>query len=599
MASDDVFKTPTSDDRVVESGRSISSRLNETLVNNAKTIIITYPIAWLVIFAVIPAIMLFAMSFFPKPSGEYYSIGFTIQHYVRIIDGNAVGYIITTLYIAAITAILCTVLAFPVAYGLSRLYSPTKRRNYLLVIIATMWLTVIIRAYAVQLLFSREGIINRFFVGSGLTSDPIVSTTGLVTVIVGMVYGFLPFALLTMYASIHEVEQSLEDASLNLGANYLQTIWHVIIHQAYRGIILAFGLVFILASGSYVVPQLLGNPNQWTIPVLITQQISEQLNVPYAAALSIVFILIVDGLFITGYWLYKRLNSSASGVAEDKSVLSRIDDGIFHWLGALPDQITGRVPVMLRLYLWGMLIAFIIPLVVVVSVSFTSGSFMRFPPEGLSTRWFEQVVGSVSWRNAIVTSLIVGTGAAVVATSIGGSLAYALDRYELRLSTYLTALGVVPLLIPPVIVAVAYTSYFLQIGIWGTMGGIIIAHGVVFSTFAFALVRKGLMDIDRHVEEAAAILGADQQYITKTITLPLLSSSIFAAVLFAFVLSLNEYIIAFFIAGFGVNTAPMEIFASLRYNYSPVIAAVSVIYIVLTTLIVIVIDRWSTLSIWD
>ncbi len=599
MASDDVFNTPPSGESVVDSGQSIVGRIWDVITSNAKTLITVYPILWLVLFAVVPALVLFAMSFFPKPSGEYYSIGFTVEHYVRILDGNAIGYIVTTLYIAVITAIFCMILAFPMAYGLSRIYSPTQRRNYLLVIIATMWLTVIIRAYAVQLLFSSEGIINRFLVGTGLAGEPVLSTTGFVTVIAGMVYGFLPFALLTMYASIHEVEQSLEDASLNLGANRLQTIWRVTIHQSYQGIALAGGLVFILASGSYVVPQLLGDPNHWTIPVLITQQISEQLNVPYAAALSIVFILLIDGLFLVGYWLYKRLGKVSAGASNGESVLHGIDRRISRGLGAVPDQIASKVPFALRLYLWVMLALFVIPLVVVVSVSFTSSSFMTFPPQGFSTQWFEQIAGTVAWREAMLTSLLVAIGAAAIATSIGGTLAYALDRYDPPFATYLTALGIVPLLIPPVIVAVAYTSYFLQIGIWGTMGGIMIAHGVVFSTFAFALVRNGLLDIDQHVEEAAAILGASQQQIARTVTLPLLSSSIFSAVLFAFVLSLNEYIIAFFVAGFGLNTIPMEIFASLRYNYSPVIAAVSVIYIVLTTVVVVVIDRWFTLSLWD
>jgi len=599
VASDDIVSGQTRADRAVNGLRTVRDQLSAVISVHGRRIVVGYPIILLVLFAVVPAGIMLVTSFYPKPSGEYYSVGFTLTHYQRIFEGQALGYISTTLLIAAITAVVCLLLAFPMAYGLNRFYSREFQRNYLLIIIATMWLTVIIRTYAIQILYSAEGIFNRFLVGTGVVSEPVLGTTGLFTVITGMVYGFLPFALLTIYASINEVDSSVEEASLNLGANRLQTIWRVIIPQASQGVLLAGGLVFILASGSYVVPRLLGDPDQWTVPVLITQQISDQLNVPFAAALSIMFVVIIDGLFLAGYWLYKRLVSVSTTDPDTQSTWSKIETIGTDVFGAVPDKLADRLPVFLRVYLWVMLALFILPLIVVISVSFSPSSFMRFPPSGLSLQWYQSVLLSPSWLSAIGNSLLIATFASILATSIGASLSYAIDRFELRFNSQLSLLGVLPLVIPPVIVGVAHMSYFLQLGIWGTRTGVVLAHGVVFSPFAFALVRRGLLNIDRHLEEAAATLGANQRQITRTITLPLLASSLFSGALFSFVLSLNEYIIAFFLTGFGFNTVPVEIFASLRYNYSPDIAAISTLYIILTTVVVYVLDRRFTLSLWD
>lgn len=595
MASDDISSQQTQLRRILNGVEPVRKQIK----THGKKIISGYPIIILVLFAVVPAGILLATSFFPKPSGEFYSVGFTVTHYLRVLEGQALGYISTTLTLAVTTTILCLGIGFPMAYGLSRFCSPKYKRNYLLVIIATMWLTVIIRTYAIQILYATDGVLNRLLMGLGLVSEPMLESTGLFTVLTGMVYGFLPFALLSMYSSINEIEPSLEEASLNLGANRLQTIWRVVLPQSIKGIAVAGGLVFILSSGSYVVPRLLGDPSQWTVPILITQQISDQLNVPYAAALAIVFVLVIDGLFVVSYWLYRRLavvSMADVGIESFSTEVVRIGDAV---LRSVPNSITARVPIFLRAYLLILLVLFALPIAVVVSVSFSPGSVMQFPPEGFSLQWYREVTTSVLWRNAVIDSLFIAVIAAIISTSIGASLAYSIDRFELPYKSQLLALGMTPLVIPPVIAGVAYMSYFLQIGLWGTKFGVAIAHGVVFSPFALVLVKKGLDELDDHLEEAAASLGASQTQLTRTVTIPLLSSALFSGALFAFVLSLNEYIIAYFISGFGFNTVPIEIFSSLRYNYSPEIAAISVFYITLTTIVVVVVDRRFDLSLWN
>jgi ABC-type spermidine/putrescine transport system permease subunit II len=243
-----------------------------------------------------------------------------------------------------------------------------------------------------------------------------------------------------------------------------------------------------------------------------------------------------------------------------------------------------------RGYVFVMYLALVVPMVIIVGVSLTSGDYFSFPPEGISLRYYTQILGSSRWLNAMQLSLTVAVGASALATSIGASLAFALNRYDITYGKFVWGLGVIPLLVPPVIVAVALMSFFLLLDIWGTVWAIILAHGMVFSPFSFVLVSSGLDEIDGAVEEVSRNLGATKVQTLRHVTFPLIASNVVVAVLFTFILSLNEYLIALLVGGPALDTIPVVIFASLRYNYTPAIAAISVVYMLATTACVMVIN---------
>lgn len=251
-----------------------------------------------------------------------------------------------------------------------------------------------------------------------------------------------------------------------------------------------------------------------------------------------------------------------------------------------------------KLYLAACLSFIVAPILIIIAISFTPEQFLTFPPGGFSLRWFDEVLTSPEWQLAIVNSLVIATGASVIATSIGLSLAFALDRYDVRYTSLLRGIGVLPILIPPVIVGVAFMSYFFLIGVSGTLLNLVVAHGVFYAPFSLVLISTGLDEMDREVEEAAMNLGATRWQTLRTVTFPIIRSNVFSGVLFAFILSLNEYIIAFLVSGFTVTTVPIKIFSSLRYSYSPTIAAISVLYVVLTTVVVAVVEYYTG-GIWD
>lgn len=244
-----------------------------------------------------------------------------------------------------------------------------------------------------------------------------------------------------------------------------------------------------------------------------------------------------------------------------------------------------------KLFTIAVLIFFVIPLALVISVSFTQGQFLSFPPEGFSFRWYYEVFSNSAWINSMQTSFLVAIATSIFSTLLAGSLAFAMDRYDMKIVGYIRSLGFLPILLPPITFGVALMTFFYSIGYQGHITNIILAHSIFFLPFPLILISTGLEEIDKSLEEAALTLGASEVKTFRTITLPLIRSNIFAAMLFAFVLSLNEYIVAFLCSGLSIVTMPIKIFNSLRYALAPDIAAVSTLFILVTVILVSLVNK--------
>lgn len=263
------------------------------------------------------------------------------------------------------------------------------------------------------------------------------------------------------------------------------------------------------------------------------------------------------------------------------------------------DRVRYALPgVAMKLLVAFVLLFLLTPLVIVVSVSVTPEQFLNFPPSGVSFEWYREIFASPEWMTAMQNSLAVAVGAMCVGSSIGGTLAYTLDRYEYRAAALLGGLGLVPILFPPIIVGVAFLAFFLTVGFSGTIWNLMIAHGIFFSPFAYLLVTQGLDEVNRSYEEASKNLGATPLRTFIDVTLPLISTNVLAGAIFIFVMSLNEYVIAWLLSGFIIPTVPIKIFTSLRYSYSPDIAAVSVIMVLVTVVIITLVDYMAG-GVWE
>ena len=276
---------------------------------DAWVAVLGYPVTVLVLLFAVPLALLVAVSFFPKPSGGYYSVGFTLEHYVRAFTTPLyLERLAFTVALSAGTAFACLAVGYPISYTLARMESRRRRQVYITAIVSTMWLTYIIRSYAIGVILSKNGVLNELLTTVGIVSDPVFTSQGLFPVVLGMTYVFVPFAILTLYSSINNIAPELEEASKNLGANRFQTFRRVIFPLSKRGVYAAWMLVFILALGAYIVPKILGQPAQWTLPVIIGDQVTLQLNVPFGAALALIMVTVVMAILALGY---KFLNLGA------------------------------------------------------------------------------------------------------------------------------------------------------------------------------------------------------------------------------------------------------------------------------------------------
>ena len=250
----------------------------------------------------------------------------------------------------------------------------------------------------------------------------------------------------------------------------------------------------------------------------------------------------------------------------------------------------------LRNLLMAAVLAFLLaPLVVVAGVSVNEKKELLFPPRGFSLAWYGELLSQADWLNAVKNSLIIAVLSAALAVSIAFPLAYFLWRHRVWYAQVLFGLGVAPFMLPPVITALGFLLFWVNVGLYGNMIATLISHAIFFVTLPLVTISLGLESIDRQIIEASTTMGADSRTVFRTVVLPMVRPYLISGYAFAFVLSLNEYIVAYMVAGFTVETLPIKIFNSLRYGYTPVMAAVAVVFVLVAILVFGLIARFGDL----
>jgi putative spermidine/putrescine transport system permease protein len=259
-----------------------------------------------------------------------------------------------------------------------------------------------------------------------------------------------------------------------------------------------------------------------------------------------------------------------------------------------------------NLFMGFVLVVLLAPLVVVAGVSLNEKKQLLFPPRGLSLGWYQELLTQSDWLHSISNSLIIAVASAFLAVSIAFPIAYFLWRYRVFYARILFGLGVAPFMLPPVITALGFLLFWVNAEVWlsdigihvklfGQIYATIISHAIFFCTLPLVTISLGLESIDRQIIEASTTMGANDTTIFRTIVLPMVRPYLISGYAFAFVLSLNEYIVAYMVAGFTVETLPIKIFNSLRYGYTPVMAAVAVVFVLVAMLVFGLIARFGDL----
>jgi putative spermidine/putrescine transport system permease protein len=254
--------------------------------------------------------------------------------------------------------------------------------------------------------------------------------------------------------------------------------------------------------------------------------------------------------------------------------------------------IADRLRVAVLLVWCGLVLAFLVlPIFVPVPLSVNAEAFFTYPLAGFSWRWYQEVLGSGQWRDAIWHSVVIAVGVTVLATSLGTLAAVGLSNPRLPARRTIMSVLISPLIVPVVITAVGAYLFYARIGLASTFPGIIIAQTTIASPFVVVTVGASLANFDRSLMRAAAISGARPLAAFRRVMLPLILPGVLSGAAFAFVASFDELVIALFMASPQQRTLPMQMFVGLREHLSPAITAAATLMMSLSIVLLIVADR--------
>ena len=242
----------------------------------------------------IPTAIVIAYSFLSRGAYGGVERPWTIENYTRLIDPLYGAIFWRSLWIAGIATVLCVALGFPLALFIAR--SGARKNLYLSLVILPFWTSFLIRTYAWMFLLRDTGLINTALQALHIIHDPVPMLYNNGAVILGLVYGFLPFAVLPLYATIERLDASLLEAAADLGAKPWDTLWRVTIPLCAPGIRAASILVFVPCLGTYLTSDLLGGSKTILIGNLVQNQFTASRDWPFGAAASIVLMLIAIAL---------------------------------------------------------------------------------------------------------------------------------------------------------------------------------------------------------------------------------------------------------------------------------------------------------------
>ncbi len=241
------------------------------------------------------------------------------------------------------------------------------------------------------------------------------------------------------------------------------------------------------------------------------------------------------------------------------------------------------------------LLFLVAPLVVVTGVSLNQQKQLLFPPQGLSVRWYGELFTKNDWTSSLTNSMMIAIFASLLAVSIALPVAHLAWSRRSPISHALFGLGIAPFMLPPVISALGFLVFWLSLGLYGNILATIVSHGVFLVALPLVTISLGLEGIDRSLVEAARTMGANRRTVFLTVVFPLIRPYLISGFAFAAVLSLNEYIIAYMVAGFSVETIPIKVFNSLRYGYTPVMAAAAVLFVFIAVTVFGAVARFGDL----
>ena len=245
----------------------------------------------LVVFFLMPFLIMLTVSFFKRVEGAFFEPAFTISNYIRFLSPFFGKVLVTSVSISAAAAVISIVVALPFTFFISRM-DKRKQSIMLVLLLSVLSLSEVIIGFSWSTMLSQTAGIGNLFVALGITETAQAYTPGLTALLLGLSYLGFPYAVLIIYPGVSQLDPELPEAAQTLGASSFRSFFNVILPLIRRTIMGALILVFVFTLGAYLLPQLLGRPNHWTLSVHIADQAIFHSNIPLAAVMAIFLLLV-------------------------------------------------------------------------------------------------------------------------------------------------------------------------------------------------------------------------------------------------------------------------------------------------------------------
>lgn len=255
-----------------------------------RKLVIPY-FGWLILFTVLPMLMI-ALYAFTEGSGDsgVMFFSFTLSNFAKFFDPVFVKVLIKSLFLGAITTVICLLLGYPVAYLISKCKEKTQTLLILLITIPT-WINMLIRTYAWISILGNNGILNNILLAVGLPPMTLLYTD--FAVVLGMVYNFLPFMIIPIHTALTKMDKSLIEAAMDLGATPFQTFWKITFRLSLGGVLTGITMVFLPSISTFMIPKLLGGGQYALIGNFIEQQFIQIGDWSFGSAVSMILAALV------------------------------------------------------------------------------------------------------------------------------------------------------------------------------------------------------------------------------------------------------------------------------------------------------------------
>jgi len=261
-------------------------------------LLVSPALLWTTAFFIVPFAWMTILSLWTRQGRELVA-SWTLANYLAFFErAHLFKGLMVSLQITAVVTLIALLLAWPLAFILAEKVPKRWQRTALLLAILPFWTSYVVRSYSWLLVLSSGGVVNQTLLALGLINEPLSLSANRIGTIIGFVHFFVMLLTLTIYANLVQLSPNYRRAAADLGASAWQTFWHVILPLTRPGIMVGAFLTFVLCMGDYITPQILGGNNELVLPQVIMLQLGRRADVPMAAALSLVLMMVITLAYI-------------------------------------------------------------------------------------------------------------------------------------------------------------------------------------------------------------------------------------------------------------------------------------------------------------